>query len=118
MNKNEEKYKVVIQLSGNDPKLQKATIGQVNNILKALENINIEVVTHSHGIEMLFKNSLLKNNLDQLHQSGVAFLVCQNAMAAQNIEKDSLLSFAGIIPSAVTHLIVRQAEGWSYLRMS
>ena len=118
MIKSDKKYKVVIQLSGNDSKLQKATIGQVNNILKALEDIDIEVVTHSHGIEMLFNHSLLKNNLDQLHQKGVAFLVCQNAMAAQNIEKDSLLPFARVIPSAVAHLIVRQSEGWSYLRMS
>ena len=118
MNKTEEKYKVVIQLSGNDSTLQKATIGQVNNILKALENIDIEVVTHSHGIEMLFNNSPLKNNLEILHEKGVAFLVCQNAMSAQHIEKNSLLPFAQVIPSAVAHLIVRQAERWSYLRMS
>lgn len=118
MDKTEQKYKVVIQLSGNDPKLQKETIGQVNNILKAMENIRIELVTHSHGIEMLFNNSLLKNNLDQLHQKGVVFLVCQNAMAAQNIQPDTLLPFVQTIPSAVAHLIVRQAEGWSYLRMN
>ena len=118
MIKIEKEYKVVIQLAGNDVKLQKATIGQVNNILKALENIRIEVVTHSHGIELLFTNSTLKNTLEQLHEKGVAFLVCQNAMDAQNIEKSSLLPFAEIIPSAVAHLIVRQDEGWSYLRMS
>ena len=118
MNKSEKQYQVVLQVSGNDPKLQKATIGQVNNILKAMENINIEVVTHSHGIEMLFNNSPLKNNLELLHEKGVAFLVCKNAMVAQKIEKDSLLPFAQVIPSAVAHLIVRQAEGWSYLRMS
>ncbi len=118
MKKNEENYKVVIQLSGNDPTLQKSTIGQVNNILKALDNIDVEVVTHSHGIEMLLNNSHLKNNLEQLHQKGIAFLVCQNAMAAQNIDKDYLLPFAQVIPSAVAHLIVRQAEGWSYLKMS
>ena len=118
MTKNEKQYKVVIQLSANDPKIQKATIGQVNNILKALKNIRIEVVTHSHGIELLFTNSALKNNLEKLHEKGVVFLVCQNAMNAQNIEKDSLLPFAVIIPSAVAHLIIRQDEGWSYLRMS
>ena len=118
MNKSENKYKVVIQLSGNDPKIQKATIAQVNNILNALENIAIEVVTHSHGIELLFNNSALKNSLEQLHRKRVAFVVCQNAMIGQNVQKDSLLPFAVIIPSAVAHLIVRQDEGWSYLRMS
>ena len=118
MNKIEKQYKVVLQVSGNDSKLQKATISQVNNILKALDKIHIEVVTHSHGIEMLFNNSILKNNLEKLQQKGVAFLVCQNAMTAQKIEKDSLLPFARVIPSAVAHLIVRQSEGWSYLRMS
>lgn len=118
MTETEKEYKVVIQLTGNDPAIQKATIGQVNNILKALEKVRIEVVTHSHGIELLFNNSAFKNTLEQLHGKGVTFLVCQNAMDAQNIEKGSLLPFAEIIPSAVAHLIIRQHEGWSYLRMS
>lgn len=118
MKTTEAKHKVVIQLTGNDLTLQKATIGQVNNILKSLKNIKIEVVTHSHGIEMLFKNAHLKKSLGELHQKGVSFLVCQNAMAAQNIDQDFLLPFAEVIPSAVSHLIVRQEEGWSYLRMS
>ena len=118
MTKNEKVYKVVIQLSGNDEKIQKATIGQVNNLLKALLNIRIEVVTHSHGIDLLFKNSSFKDHLEKLQDKGVAFLVCQNALEAQNVEKDVLLPFTEVIPSAVAHLVVRQDEGWSYLRMS
>ena len=118
MTKIKKEYKVVIQLTNNDPKIQKATIGQVNNILKAMDNIRIEVVTHSHGIELIFNNSSLKNIVEQLHGKGVRFLVCQNAMVAQNIEKDSLLPFAEVIPSAVAHLIIRQDEGWSYLQMN
>ncbi len=118
MSENEKAYKVVIQLAGNDAKLQKATIGQVNNILKAIENIRIEVVTHSHGIELLFTNSGLKEHLEKLHEKGVVFLVCQNALDAQHVQKNSLLPFAEVIPSAVAHLIIRQEEGWSYLRMS
>ncbi len=118
MTENQKEYKVVMQLAANDPKLQKATIGQVNNILKALEKIRIEVVTHSNGIKLLFTNSAHKNYLENLHEKGVAFLVCQNAMDAQNVQKDALLPFAEVIPSAVAHLIVRQDKGWSYLSMS
>lgn len=118
MTKNEKEYKAVIQLSGNDANHQKAIVGQIHNILKALENIRIEVVTHSKGIELLFNNSGHLKILKQLHKKGVVFLVCQNAMNTQNVQKDSLLPFAEIIPSAVAHLIVRQDEGWSYLRMS
>ncbi|MEO6682687.1 MAG: DsrE family protein [Ginsengibacter sp.] len=117
MNNSDEKYKVVIQLSDNDPSLQKATINQVNNILNALEDIQIEVVLHSLGIHFLLQDNHLKSHIEQLHGKGVMFLVCRNALNAQNLDQDTLLSFAEIIPSAVAHLIVRQAEGWSYLKI-
>lgn len=115
---NEIEYKVVIQLTQNEPEVQKAALNQVNNILKAIENVKIELVTHSLGIEMLFKEAHFANNLENLNRKGVRFLVCQNALNARSLHPEDLLSFAVIIPSAVAHLIIRQAEGWGYLRMA
>ena len=66
-------YKVVIQLMQNDPAARKATLNQVGNILKALANVKIELVTHSTGIEMLFKEVDLSGRLSALHKQGVAF---------------------------------------------
>lgn len=115
---NEKEYKVVIQLTQNEPAVQKAAFNQVTNIIKALGNVKIELVTHSLGIEMLFKEAHFSNNLAQLNKQGVALLVCQNALQARGLHQEDLLPFAKIIPSAVAHLIIRQAEGWSYLRIS
>ena len=115
---NEKEYKVVIQLTQNEREIQKSTLSQVNNILKAIENVNIELVTHSLGIEMLFEEAHFANSLEKLNRKGVRFLVCQNALQARSLHQEDLLPFAKIIPSAVAHLIKRQAEGWSYLRMA
>lgn len=114
----ETSYKVVIQLTESEVSVQKATLNQVANILKALGKVNIEVVTHSLGIELLLKEAHFSNHLAQLNKQGIAFLVCQNALQARGLHQEDLLPFAKIIPSAVAHLVVRQAEGWSYLRMA
>ena len=111
-------YKVVIQLSQNDLHLQKAALGQINNLLKDLENIYVELVTHSSGLNLLLKNTPLFDSIEKLHDKGVVFLVCQNALNSQRLEKKDVIPLAKIIPSAVAHLVKRQTEGWSYLRIA
>lgn len=116
MDKNSTAYKVVIQLTNDDIKVHKSMVRQINNILKALEQVNIEVVTHGPGLELLLQTSSLKNNLELLTQKGVMFLVCQNTLNEKKIDISQLLSFSKIIPSGVAHIIVRQSEGWTYLK--
>jgi len=109
-------HKVIIQLSSNDLLVQKATIGQLNNILNAFNAIQIEVVMNGPGINLILKDSAMTNVLEQLNEKGIHFLVCQNTLNQKNLDSNALLSFAGIIPSSIAHLIVRQSEGWSYIK--
>lgn len=109
-------HKVVLQLTSNDLTVQKSALSHIHNIQKSFEHIVIELVTHGDGIELLLKESLLEDHLKKLHETGVQLLICQNAMDAKNLSNSDFLSFSTLVPSAVAHLIVRQSEGWSYLR--
>lgn len=118
MNQNKKgEYKVVIQLSSKDVEIQKALINQINNLLKALPNIIIEVVVHSHGINFLLKESPLSNNIEKLNSSSrVLFLACSNTLNSLQLNSSALLSSASVIESGVAHLVLRQQNGWSYLK--
>ena len=112
------KHRVVFQLSNNDPFVQKSLIRQLNSVLKALDVIKIEVVTHSYGIDLLLKDTVFQNNLEGLHDRGVTFMVCQNTLEQEKLCRDGLLDFTEVIPSGVAHVIARQSEGWSYIKAS
>ena len=109
-------HKVVLQLTSNDPSIQKSMISHIHNIQKSFDEIEMEVVTHGNGIELLLKSSLLEHSLQKMKDSGVRLLVCKNALDAKKLSDSDVLPFCEVIPSAVAHLIVRQSEGWLYLR--
>src|SRR5687768_8390610 len=109
---------VVFQLSNNDTFVQKSLIRQLNNVLKAIEEINIEVVTHGYGIDLLLKNTTFENSIIALHDQGVTFVVCKNTLDQQKISEKALLEFAAVAPSGLAHVITRQSEGWSYIKAS
>lgn len=109
-------HKVILQLTSNDPAVQKSALSHIHNILEAFDQIEIELVTHGKGIELLLKGSTLENSLQNIKEKGVKLLVCRNALDAKKLSDSDVLPFCQIIPSAVAHLIVRQSEGWSYLR--
>lgn len=109
-------YKVVVQLSSNEIAVQKATISQLNNILNAFDSIEVEVVMNGLGIDLLLTDSLYYNTLERLHEKGIQFLVCKNTLNHRNLGSTSILPFGTIVPSAIAHLIIRQQEGWSYIK--
>ena len=110
------KQRVVFQLSSNDTLVHKSLVKQLNNLLTAINNVEIEVITHGPGVTMLQENSAVKNNLEKLEKRGVKFLVCRNTLNEKKIDPKTLLPISSIIPAGLAHIIVRQSEGWSYIK--
>lgn len=110
--------KVVFQLSNNDTFVQKSLIRQLNNVLKAIDEIEIEVVTHGYGIDLLLEDTAFQKDIVALHERGVRFLVCRNTLEQDKIAEENLLKFARIVPSGLAHIITRQSQGWSYIKAS
>lgn len=112
-----EHYKAVIQLSNDDSQVQKSVIGQIANLMAALPDIRIELVIHSRGINLVFKNNHREFLLESLVKSGkVKIMVCNNTLKSMNLHAEDLIPAAEIIPSAIAHLVIRQQEGWSYIK--
>ena len=109
-------YNVVFQLSSNELLVQKATISQLNNILNALPAVLAEVVMNGPGIDLILNDGPLTNTVEQLHEKGIEFLVCKNSLNHKNLDQRSILPFCKIVPSALAHIIIKQHEGWSYIK--
>jgi intracellular sulfur oxidation DsrE/DsrF family protein len=112
------KYKAIYQLNSDDDKIIRATIRNINNALEdpRLKNkVTIELVAHGNGVAAYRKDQPYETLLQQLRQKGVLLVECENTLRERNISKEELLPFIEFTPSGNGELIIKQAEGWSYI---
>ena len=111
------RHKVVIQFTDSDSLSQASVLGQVKNIKTDLPDIDIEVVCHGPGLDLLIrKTSKVTAQLTEWNSKGVVFAACNNTMRRRGVKPEDLQREATIVPSAMTQLIKRQEEGWSYVK--
>jgi len=86
------------------------------NLLEDLAGVEVEVVAHADGVEPLRTGSPQAALMAQLADRGVRFVVCENTLRSRNLSEKDFPGYVGTVPSAIVELVVRQAEGWHYLR--
>jgi intracellular sulfur oxidation DsrE/DsrF family protein len=113
----EEPHRIIFQLTDGDSITHFKFIRQINNILAAAPNAQVEVVTHGMGIDLLkIKNNPLENSLKDLKARGVEFVICENTLKQRNMKKEQFLPLSGFVPSAVLELVIKQEKGWIYIK--
>jgi uncharacterized protein len=111
-------HKVVIQLNSADTAAWGGVIGNIKNLSKIWPtNLNIEVVVHGRALDFLVASkSHLVNDVEQLSKKGIVFNACENTMGKYGITKQMLIPCVFTVPSGVGEVILKQEQGWSYLR--
>lgn len=111
-------HNIVVQLNTADTASWSSVIGNIKNIQKAWPaNLNIEVVVHGKAIDFLVKDkTYFTNDIQLLASQGIKFFACQNTMRKHNITPEMIIKEAGIVPSGVVEIVLKQEAGWSYLK--
>jgi len=112
------KYKAIIQLTSSESKVYKSTIRQIFNLLEHL-NGQVEVKIVCHGASGQFcieKDNIHLEEINALLAKEVQIDVCRNMLASNHIDPAELIAGLKIIPSGIAELVVRQQEGWSYIK--
>ena len=114
----QEKSKMVIQVSDNDPQKWNLAMGNAKNIQKDLgkENVDLEIVAYGPGLDMLKKNSKAGKGVGEMVDSGVKMLACQNTMKKENLTQKDMLATIGYVPSGAVEILHKQQQGYAYLR--
>lgn len=113
----EAEHKIIFQLTDGNAEIQTKFIRQVNNVLDAAPNSKIEVVTHGLGVDLLKKeNNPFIKDLENLVDRGVDFVVCENTLKQRKLKKDQFLTLADFVPSAILELVIKQEQGWIYIK--
>ncbi len=117
----EPKYKVVIQVSSADPVVHKIALNNAVNLQKALgiDNVAIEIVAYGPGLSIMTPKSPQSSRIPSLAMQNIGFRACGNTMRkiAKKTGKDpTLVEGVTVVPSGVEHIVLRQSQGWSYVR--
>lgn len=111
-------HRVVIEVNVTGKTPFGTILNNATNLRKAFapEPIQIEVVCHGPGLDLLLRKSPMAKRVSELAKSGVVFAACANTIRGRHLSKSSLLPFTRIVPSGVAEVVRKQEAGWSYLK--
>lgn len=111
-------HHVVMQLSSNDTLVWKGLMNNIKNLKNGWgDSVAIEVVVHGPGIDFLIKDKTTQQEKIIFFKSkGVVFVACENTIAERKIAKETIIPEAGFVKSGVGEVILKQEQGWSYIK--
>lgn len=112
------KAKVVFQVSDSDPAKWGLTLNNVRNAQADLgeESIDVEIVAYGPGIAMLKGDSSVAQRVSAALKTGVKVMACENTMNAQHLAHADMLPNISYVPAGVVELILKQQQGYAYIR--
>lgn len=111
-------HRVVFQYVAADQASQKALVSNLRNLLNVWPDAEIEVVVHGPGISLLHTaGSVVTDQLTALLQTAnLRVVVCENTLKGHQLTLSALMPGIGTVPVAIIELILKQEQGWAYLK--
>lgn len=119
--------RIVFHLTQADQAVAGELLDEVENMLQAYEAdgraLRVEVVSHSDGLDLLRERlSQHKERIAAMAEryANLTFVACKNTMDRLRVEQGievRLIPGTEVIDSGVSHVVKRQREGWSYIRV-
>jgi intracellular sulfur oxidation DsrE/DsrF family protein len=113
-------YNIVFDLTTSDTATHQRLIRWINGILTSHPDAKIEVVFYGKALDMVVKDkSSVSGDVVKLGtEKKVTFAVCEHAMQVFNINKNQLLNGVGTVPDALYELVIKQADGYGYIKVT
>lgn len=111
-------YKVIFQVSDNDPQKWYLTLSNAKNVQKELGrgNVQIEILAYGPGLEMVVLETEVAEKLEEAMDNGVKIVACENTMIGRKLSRADMFHGIGYVKTGVVELMRRQREGWAYVR--
>lgn len=112
-------YNIVFDLTTSDTATHQRIIRWSKGIIESHPDAKIEIVFYGKALDMVVKDrSTVASDVIKLAaEKKVTFAVCEHAMQVFNIDKKQLLDGMVIVPDALYELVIKQAEGYGYIKV-
>ena len=112
-------YKVIFDLTSNDPLDQKAVIRWIKEVTAVNPKTETEVVMYGRGLDLVIngKSTMASDVADAISSAHTKFNVCAIAMKNQQVEKSQLLPNMQVVPDGIGEIVGKQNAGWGYIKV-
>jgi intracellular sulfur oxidation DsrE/DsrF family protein len=112
-------YKVVFDLTSQDPLDQQAVLRWIREITALNPKTETEVVMYGRGLDLVVsgKTTLAAGVQEAIDNAHASFRVCAIAMKNQQIDKSQLLPNVQIVPDGIGEIVGKQRDGWGYIKV-
>ena len=114
----EKPVKIVFDVTSDDKKVHEATMRHVKFMSQAYPDSEFEVVMYSGSIDMVLKEkSTVAVDMEALaKKDNISFVICEGTMKRHEVDKSQLISGVTTVPDGILEIIMKQAEGWGYIK--
>jgi len=112
-----KKYQVIFHID--ETLKSKLVFGNIENLITDLgeENLEVELLANSEAVKLMLKDSNeFSEQLNSLKFKNVTFVACANSLRQMNINKELLFEFCIVVPSGVGELVIKQSNGYTYIK--
>ncbi|MDZ7661971.1 hypothetical protein [Thiohalophilus sp.] len=123
----DDELKLMLHVNSDDPTRLKTVLDEAEYLLRTSRSkqrkLRIEIMANGEGLKLLQQgNTAYAKKVQSLSSSyqNVRFMACRIALNRYREEKGisiQLLPNVDVIPSAMQEALLRQREGWTYLRI-
>jgi uncharacterized protein len=112
-------YKVVFDLTSDDPLDQRAVLRWVNEIGAVNPQTEMEIVMYGRGLALVVagRSTMADEVKAAIGRPHVVFKVCEIAMRNQKVDRGELLPAVGTVPDGIGEIVARQNDGWGYIKV-
>lgn len=110
-------HRIVMQLTSGDTLVHKNLMKQLRNMKEAAPTMQLEVVCHGPGMDMLLVDrSVVTDKVKEFAGKGIVFLACENTITERKLDRSKVIPEAGYVKAGIIHIVERQEDGWSYIK--
>lgn len=112
-------YKVVFDLTSDDPLDQAAVLRWLREVGSVNPETEMEVVMYGRGLGLVVpgRSTMIEEARQAISRPNVSFKVCEISLKNQKVDKSQLLPNVGTVPDGIGEIVSRQKEGWGYIKV-
>jgi intracellular sulfur oxidation DsrE/DsrF family protein len=112
-------YNIVFDITTGDTATHARVIRWAKGIVESHPDAKVEIVFYGRSLDMIVmgKSTVTADVIKLATEKKVTFVACEHAMQVFNIKKEQLLSGVTTVPDALYELIIKQQEGYGYIKV-
>ena len=119
-----EKLKALLHID--EPNKWSIILANTKNFIEdvGLEHVAVEIVVNATAVQIFDstdknisqdQQELLKQ-MKKISHPNITIIVCRNSLKANSINEELLPDFVTVVPAGITRIIIKQREGYSYIK--